>query len=254
MQGEGEPLLLLHGFTGSVENWQPLIPHLIEQFKVITVDLPGHGKTDAPANHPRYGMAFVADDLVQLMASLGHETFHLLGYSMGGRLALYLTLHYSNVVDKLILESASPGLKTAVEREKRRAFDSQLANRIENDGIEKFVDFWESISLWESQKQLSEERKLTLHQIRLANNPAGLANSLRGMGTGQQPSLWPMLDRLNLPTLLITGELDHKFCSIAADMLPLIPNPQHKIILDAGHTIHHEQPLRWLHAIHNFLS
>lgn len=252
-QGDQPSLLLLHGFTGSTENWKPLIPHLTQAFKVVTVDLPGHGQTDAPADYVRYGMPTVAKDLVQLMADLGNDRFHLLGYSMGGRLALYLALHYPQQVSRLILESASPGLKTAAEQQQRRAFDTQLAQRIEQEGIEKFVDFWENISLWESQKQLTADQKSRLRQIRLRNNPAGLANSLRGMGTGQQPSLWGKLTSLHTPTLLITGEHDHKFCNIAADMQPHIPTCTHTTIPHAGHTVHLEQPADWLDTVQNFL-
>ena len=244
---------MLHGFTGSIENWRPLVPHLADQFTVISADLPGHGKTAAPVDFLRYGIECVASDLVELMDSLGHKQFHLLGYSMGGRLALFLAINHVSVIKKLILESASPGLKTESERKNRLALDNRLADRIEQDGIEDFVGFWESISLWESQKHLSEDRKQSLRQIRLANNPAGLANSLRGMGTGQQPSQWSQLSDLDAQTLLITGALDQKFCGIAADMKPLIPNCQHQTILNAGHTIHLEKPAEWLHAIQDFL-
>jgi 2-succinyl-6-hydroxy-2,4-cyclohexadiene-1-carboxylate synthase len=253
IHGDGEPLLLLHGFTGSIENWRPLVPHLAKKFSVITVDLPGHGKTDSPTDFFRYDMSFVAADLVQLMHSLGHAYFHLVGYSMGGRLALYLTIHYPSLVNKLVLESASPGLKNLAEQEARRTFDNQLADRIEQDGIKKFVDFWESISLWESQKQLSPPLKLALRQIRLNNNPAGLANSLRGMGTGQQPSLWSKLKQIESATLLITGQLDHKFCGIAAEMLPTLPNSQHDTVQQAGHTVQLEQPVIWLQLTSDFL-
>lgn len=254
VQGGGEPLLLLHGFTGSCENWRPLIPQLAKQFQTITVDLPGHGKTASPIRKQRYSMGPVANDLVSLMQSLGHEQFHLLGYSMGGRTALFLTVHHPNHVKSLVLESASPGLETEAERKARRQFDNHLADRIENESIEQFVDFWESISLWESQGLLPESTKQALRAIRLANRPSGLANSLRGAGTGQQPSLWPALSNLDSPVLLISGELDIKFCKIAAEMATHFKKSFHQTVPQAGHTIHLEKPSVWLDAIQNFLS
>lgn len=245
--------MLLHGFTGSAENWRPLVSHLARNFKVITVDLPGHGHTDSPADPMRYEMALVAADLIELTGSLGHDGFNLLGYSMGGRLSLYLAIHYPKHVDKLILESASPGLKSAAEQEARRVFDNNLAQRIEQDGIESFVDFWESIALWESQRKLSVGQAAILRQIRLGNNPVGLANSLRGMGTGQQPSLWGNLNQIVNPTLLLTGQLDLKFCAIAAEILPQLRQGQLHSVPQAGHTVHLEQPSRWLELVQSFL-
>ncbi|MCZ7671308.1 MAG: hypothetical protein M5U34_31335 [Chloroflexi bacterium] len=122
-----------------------------------------------------------------------------------------------------------PGLKTEAERAERRHRDNALAGRIERDGIEAFVDFWESLPLWDSQKQLSAETRARLRQQRLQNNPLGLANSLRGMGTGMQPSLWHKLSEITMPALLLTGELDHKFCTIGEEMAQLIPasHPSH---------------------------
>lgn len=252
--GSGPPLLLLHGFTGCTRNWEPLVPHLAQSHTVIIVDLPGHGQTGPLSDIQSYRMETIAAELVQLMDGLGHAQFDLLGYSMGGRLALYMAVHYPEKINKLVLESASPGLKTAEEREARSAADDTLAERIEREGIESFVNFWESISLWESQKSLSDASKDNLRQIRLSNNPAGLANSLRGMGTGQQPSLWPQLKSMQIPTLLITGEHDSKFCAIAAQMGQLIPNSQHQTIPQAGHTVHLEKPADWGQAVQNFLA
>ena len=251
--GSGPPLLLLHGFTGSTRNWEPVIPLLAKSHTVIAVDLPGHGNTQAPADIGYYQMQSVAPKLVDLMAQQGHDQFDLLGYSMGGRLALYLAVYFPKHVSNLILESASPGLKTEQEREARRQSDHALAHRIEKGGIEPFVDFWESISLWESQKKLPAQAKAVLRQIRLDNHPTGLANSLRGMGTGAQPSLWPFLTEMKRPTLLLTGKLDGKFCSIATEMVQLIPSATHTIIDDAGHTIHLEQRRAWLKAVTSFL-
>lgn len=251
--GSGPPLLLLHGFTGCVRNWSPLMPDLAKNHTVVAVDLPGHGQTDSPTDLGFYRIGPVAAELVQIMDNLGHDRFNLLGYSMGGRLALYMAARHPEKVDKLILESASPGLKTSDERNARRTSDYALVNRIHQDGIEMFVDFWESISLWESQKQLSADVRQTLRQIRLANNPLGLANSLRGMGTGQQPSLWAGLSQLTMPTLLITGEHDLKFCAIAADMQSQIPQVTHHTVNHAGHTVHLEQPSSWLTLVNSFL-
>ncbi len=254
VSGVGETLILLHGFTGSRENWQPFIDTLAEQYQVVTVDLPGHGETDGPNDPARYAMEPVAADIVALIERVSDEPAHLLGYSMGGRLALYVAVHHSQHLRSLTLESASPGLATATEQAERRDRDNALANRIEREGIVAFVDFWEQLSLWDSQQQLSADVRGRLREQRLRNNPVGLANSLRGMGTGVQPSLWGALEQMTLPTLLITGQHDAKFQRIKDEMAERLPNVERVVIPGAGHTTHLERPSAFLTAVREHLA
>ena len=243
--GSGLPVVLLHGFTGRGRNWLPLLHHspfTIHHSPFIMVDLLGHGKTDAPADPTRYKMEFAAADLATLILDLTTPPVHLVGYSMGARLALYLAGHYPHLFRSLVLESGSPGLATETERQTRRVSDEQLAWRLEQTGIEAFVDYWENIPLFASQKRLPEEVRQTVRQQRLQNTPIGLAHSLRGMGTGGQPSLWPQLSHLQLPILLVAGELDSKFVAIARQMAGQLPQAHLCLIPSAGHTIHLEQP------------
>ena len=256
--GQKRPLLiLLHGFTGSSQNWNPILPSLTPHFQILALDILGHGRSASPSDLPRYQMANIAADIVALLNLLDQQTdqpAHLLGYSMGGRLAIYLAVHYPKRFSSLILESASPGLKTEAEREERRQQDNALADRIEREGIEAFVDFWESLALWDSQKQLSPEIRANLRQQRLQNNPLGLANSLRGMGTGVQPSLWHKLPEITIPVLLLTGELDRKFCAIGEEMATLLPQAKHITISGSGHTIHLEKPTQYSQTVASFLE
>jgi len=248
-QGNGRTLLLLHGFTGSSQNWQEITPTLSSRYRVIAIDLLGHGRTSSPLDPARYQMAEAAADLMAILDELGVTQVELLGYSMGGRLALYTASHYPHRIRRLILESASPGLKTARERRKRRQQDEALADRIERDGIEPFVNFWEKLPLWDSQKRLAAAARQKLRQQRLQNNPAGLARSLRGMGSGVQPSLWGKLGRLPMPVLLLAGALDSKFSSLNRQMAAQIPAARLEIVSGAGHTIHLERPSRFSRLI-----
>ncbi len=252
--GNGRPLILLHGFTGSSVNWRRVTAVLSNHFRLITIDLLGHGRTDSPNNPARYRMEQASADLIALLDNLGVAQTALLGYSMGGRLALYTAVHHPHRISRLILESASPGLQTAVERSERRQRDEALAGQIERDGIPTFVDFWESLSLWESQKRLPEGIRLTLRRQRLQNNSKGLANTLRGMGTGVQPSLWPRLADLHMPVLLLAGALDEKFVGINRQMAAQLPSARLQIVADAGHTIHLERPSIFNHLLLQFLN
>lgn len=247
--GTGRPLLLLHGFTGSSQNWQPLLPQLTSAFQVIMVDIVGHGRTDSPTEESRYHMASAAADLIAILDELEVNQTSLFGYSMGGRLALFTAVAYPERITRLILESASPGLRTDTERQARIKQDCELADWIEAEGIEAFVNRWEALPLWESQKSLSQEARHKLRQQRLQNNTLGLANSLRGMGTGRQPAHWEKLRGLHTPTLLIAGALDQKFVNINREMADLLPNASLEIVPEAGHTVHLERPLRFVELL-----
>jgi len=247
-------LILLHGFTGSSQNWQPLLPALTPHFQVLIPDILGHGRSASPEDPTRYQIAQVAADILTLLDLHTGQPAHLLGYSMGGRLALYLAVHYPERFASLVLESASPGLKSEAERAARRQSDNALADRIEREGIEAFVDDWESLPLWSSQQHLSLETRAALRQQRLQNNPTGLANSLRGMGAGAQPSLWQNLQDVGLLVLLLTGESDQKFGGIGKEMAPLLPQASHVTMPDAGHTIHLEKPTPYSQTVVSFLK
>ncbi|THE14856.1 2-succinyl-6-hydroxy-2,4-cyclohexadiene-1-carboxylate synthase [Bacillus timonensis] len=252
--GEGVPIVLLHGFTGSMTTWNQTVDILKQQFQCVLIDIMGHGKTDSPDDFTRYQIEKVARDIIHILDILEIPSAHIVGYSMGGRLALATAIIYPTRVASLILESSSPGLKTNEERAARRKSDEQLATRIEQEGMVDFVDYWENISLFSTQKALSKDKQLEIRHQRLENNPVGLANSLRGMGTGAQPSYWDRLTKVKCPTLLLCGELDQKFCTIAEEMGLSMQNARVEKIVEAGHAIHVEQPYFFGKIIIEFVS
>ncbi len=240
--GHGPPLLLLHGFTGSAEEWAGLIPALAPLRQVIAVDLPGHGRAPAPADPACYTMERTVADLLALLDHLGHAACEVLGYSMGGRVALHLAAAAPGRVRALILESASPGIEDPAERAARAAADAALAARIEGEGLEWFVDHWASLPLFASQARLPEAARAALRARRLRGSATGYANSLRGMGAGRQRSLWADLPALAMPALIISGELDATYVAIGARMAAAMPLARQAIVPGAGHTVHLERP------------
>ncbi|MCY4147338.1 MAG: 2-succinyl-6-hydroxy-2,4-cyclohexadiene-1-carboxylate synthase [Chloroflexi bacterium] len=253
-QGRGQPLLLLHGFTGDHSVWQGIAPALGASHQLIMPDLPGHGRSDSPASAEAWRMFSVAADLISLLDALEIPQSHLLGYSMGGRLALYLALRYPRRCISLTLESAAPGIADDKARMARQQSDNQLADQIEARGIAWFVDYWQALPMWESQTQLTPRARLAQQKQRLRCHPAGLAGSLRGMGTGAQPSLWEALPDLQLPTLLAVGALDSKFRRINATMAQAIPGARLEIIRGAGHNMHLEKPRQFAGLLAAHLS
>jgi 2-succinyl-6-hydroxy-2,4-cyclohexadiene-1-carboxylate synthase len=239
--GAGPALLLLHGFTGSVRSWDRFVPGWAERCRVVAVDLIGHGETEAPDDPERYTMAHTVQDLAAILDALDIERAAVLGYSMGGRTALSLAATHPERVRALLLESASPGLATAEERAARIRQDEALADRIERDGIARFVEEWENLPLFASLKAQPPETQRRIRAQRLNNRPRGLANSLRGMGTGRQPSWWEALPALAMPVLLIAGEWDAKFTAIARRMAEALPHSTFAPVPNAGHLVHVEQ-------------
>lgn len=252
--GSGPPLVLLHGFTGSATSWGPLAEMLAARNTVIAVDIVGHGASGKPDDLAPYAIDRAARDAVAGMLAFGFRRSSWLGYSMGGRLALYVAATIPKAVDRLVLVGASPGLADPEEREARRAADEALADRIESEGVPAFVDYWESLPLFETQARLPAGMKLAIRRGRLANDAGGLANSLRGMGTGAQPSLHDRLGDIEAPSLLLAGARDAKFAAIAREMAAAMPGARAHLVPDAGHAAHIEKPAYCARTITAFLE
>lgn len=252
--GEGTPLLLLHGFTGSAASWHGVLPALARRRRVIAVDLVGHGASAKPAEVERYRMPAVAADLAALLDALALPTVDLLGYSMGGRTALHFALAYPRRVTALVLEGSSPGIPDAEERAARERADEALAARIEREGIAAFVREWEALPLFASQRRLPAATLAAQRAQRLANDPLGLANSLRGMGAGAQEPLWERLPALRAPTLLLAGAEDGKYRALAQAMADRMPAARAVEVPEAGHAAHLEQPAAFVAAVLAFLE
>jgi 2-succinyl-6-hydroxy-2,4-cyclohexadiene-1-carboxylate synthase len=252
-RNSAQTLVLLHGFTGSAAAWGHQLDTLADYgLRIIALDLLGHGQSDAPDDPQRYTIQRCQQDILAALQELGVSKGQaiLLGYSMGGRIALYTA--YSGYFRALILESASPGLEDPAEREQRRLRDEALAASIEGEGVPAFIERWENLPLFASQRTLPFECREALHRQRLQNSATGLAQSLRGIGTGVQPSLHARLPTLHIPVLLITGALDTKFTAIAQRMAQALPQSQLRIVPAAGHTVHLEQPQLFASLVGDF--
>jgi 2-succinyl-6-hydroxy-2,4-cyclohexadiene-1-carboxylate synthase len=248
------PLLLLHGFTGSRLNWAQCMTDLQDDADLVAVDLPGHGDTEPRDELERHRMPKAAADMASLIAHMFARPAHVLGYSMGARLALHIGDAHPDWVRSLVLESGSPGIADPAERAMRVASDEALAARIERDGVAAFVDTWEALPMWASQEHLPVEERRRLRALRLRNSPTGLANSLRGMGTGAQESLWHRLDKLTMPVCCIHGVHDGKFLAIAQAMCAANPAFQTLPVTGAGHAVHLEAPDSYATILREWLT
>lgn len=240
--GSGPPLVLLHGFTGSAASWAEHAQVFGTSFTTYAIDLIGHGRMASQAAPERYRMERCVQDLVALLDRLEVASTSLLGYSMGGRVALHLAVAAPERIEALVLESASPGIADPAERAARVRADEALADSIERDGLGAFVDRWERLPLFASQERLPEEVRRRHRAQRLSHDPRGLANSLRGMGAGAMEPAWERLSTLVMPVLLLAGELDEKYVALAREMERRIPHASSLIVPNAGHAVHLEAP------------
>ena len=251
--GAGPALVLLHGFTRDHREWEPLLP-CFDHYRTIRVDLIGHGKSDSPDAATRYSMSHAVDDLMALLHHLEIERTALLGYSLGGRVALHLAVEAPELLWALVIESSSPGIEDPGERAARATSDEKLALSIERDGVEAFVERWQSQPLFASQSRLPAAVLESQKRQRLANSAGGLANSLRGMGAGAQQFLLPQMAAIDVPALFIAGELDERYAALAHRMASEVPGAASQIIEGAGHTTHLEQLETFAEAAGRFLA
>lgn len=252
--GTGPPVVLLHGFTGSAGTWETLSGQLAWSHEVIALDMPGHGRSSAPADPARYSLDRFPADLAVVLDALSLRKVVLLGYSMGGRAAMQFAISRGDRLAALILESTSPGVSDPTERVGRVAADSELASMIERDGVSAFVERWEKLPLWESQQALPDSIREMLRLERLANRPAGLANSLRGAGAGATMPVTGRMASISVPALVVAGALDEKHAGLARLLATSLPHATLRIIPDAGHAVHLEKPDALERHVREFLQ
>lgn len=238
LRGSGRPIwVALHGFLGSAADFA----EITFPGTVIIPNLLGFAQTDQLVAAKRFTAEQQVADLHTLIHAITDEPVRLLGYSMGGRLALQYALTYPTDLTSLWLESSTAGVSDTAARLARQQSDHEKALRVEQQGMTKFIAAWEAMPLFASQTEVSTAQQAFMHAQRLHHLAANVANSLRYFGTGYQPNNWLRLNELTMPVHLITGERDVKFKAIADQMRPLIKMVNHVQVEGAGHNVHFER-------------
>lgn len=235
------PLVFLHGFMGAGVDWLQVAQLLADRFFCIMPDLPGHGQNiSLPVSAP-LNFDTVVTGFNQFLEQLELDRISLVGYSMGGRLALYTALTFPQKITALVLEGASPGIAAEQARRERADLDDKRAETLLAEGLDAFVERWYELGLFRTLKnhplllaKTKEERK--------QNDPRWTAKIISDLSPGRQPPLWDRLDTLPMPVLLLAGALDPKYATLVTTMAEKIPDATTKIIPDAGHNTHLEHP------------
>ncbi len=244
-------VLFLHGFMGKGRDWTTHCERLADTHFCITVDLPGHGRS-VKFSHKAYSMAGATAAVLHVLDDLTVSPSAWVGYSMGGRLALYMALHYPSRCQQLLLESASAGLPMAAERSLRCQHDEERARALEQGDFSVFLEAWYQQPLFTSLDRIPDLRGQMI-AARLQNRPAELARSLREMGTGKQPSLWERLGGLRVSTCAVAGALDQKYVDLAQRMEAASPLLHAVVVPEAGHNVHAERPDAFFSILTNWL-
>jgi 2-succinyl-6-hydroxy-2,4-cyclohexadiene-1-carboxylate synthase len=238
-------LLLIHGFMGSSKDFCLAVSTLTKYFHCICIDLPGHGETPITDDH------FVS--IAEQILEIAPDNCYLFGYSLGGRLALYLALHYPDRWHKVILESASFGLSTTQTRKQRQQQDAAIARKLQQPDLDftAFVQNWYQQSVFNGINKHPNFPELIAS--RSNNNPLALARSLETMGLGQQPYLGELLPTNKVPLLLLVGEQDPKFVEIGHQLTQNCPQFEIIVVPNCSHNVHFQQLDLWLKAVLEFL-
>lgn len=241
LPGEGNLIVALHGFTGNGSTLTPLLERVRDGRPALLIDIVGHGQSDSPEHVEPYTMSSVVDQVLSIIGEHQPGTVHLLGYSMGGRITFSMAARAPWYFASLTTLSSTPGIEDPVARAERHDADQALADRIEQEGLERFCDWWLGLPLFAPMLgSMSEAQRAATRAQRLSSEPVGLANSLRGTGAGAMPPVWHALSSLRCPVLAVAGEHDQKYVSIAHEVERRAAFGASAVIAGAGHGLHVE--------------
>lgn len=263
---EDIPLLALHGFMQTGAAWERVAPRLCRGRCVYAVDLVGHGASNKPQDAAAYTIPAMVDALAafiqevmlpqnaQAVGEDGRQQthVHVLGYSMGGRVALELTLRHPELVYTLVLESAGLGPRSEEDRAAYAQRAAEWAQLLRTEGVPAFVDYWEQLPLFASQKRLAPQVREAVREERLANDAEALALTVENSGQHTMPTERENRERLSYcwtPVLYVCGSQDDKYLAHAEDLQRMGLDTK---ALMGGHNLHLEQPEGFMDALEAF--
>lgn len=234
VQQTGEPgypwLVFLHGFSGDCREWQ-VVGETLSEYPRLYLDLPGHGES---RNITVTGFEEMSDLLTRTLLSYNILNFWLVGYSLGGRIAMFHACQQPKGLLGVMVEGGHPGLQNADDRHARRVSDHRWATRFRTEPLDKVFADWYQQPVFAS---LPDAERKALITLRSQNNGITLAKMLEATSLAGQPDLRPALSPRHFSFDYLYGERDKKFAALAAELHAVrheIPN--------AGHNAHRENP------------
>ncbi len=244
-------VIFIHGFMGSHCDWEFFIPKIEKKYHCISLDLPGHG--ESPLSLKSFEeLSFTIKELIQI-ASKGE--CYLIGYSLGGRVALDLFNRYPDLISGVILESCHPGLQNKEEKLKRLNFDKNLFSNVSKNKKEDFLYFlinWYQLPLFGNMSRNKNFQDLL--KKRMKNDPEKMKSMATFFSLGNQDNFFPSLSKNETPILYITGNGDKKYTDLGKELSKKSQPLNHIIIEGASHNTHFDKPLEFERLIHRFLE
>lgn len=232
---EAPTVTFVPGFMQRGEAWEPVAGRLAPRYRSVCVDFD----------------TWTFEERIAELLEATPPGSALVGYSMGGRLALHAALREPNRIAGLVLIGVTAGIDDPVEREERRRSDESLAEWMERGSIEQVVEHWERQPVFATQ---SSEVRAAQRPGRLSHEPDKLAQLLRSAGQGTSPPVWERLRTLRCPVLLTAGEHDRRYATAAQRMADFIPDARVKLVSNAGHAPQLEVPDEFAALLREFLD
>lgn len=253
----GVPVVFLHGFSQSTRTWRPVVERMLRDprasgLRFLLLDLVGHGASDRPERPEAYTLPHIVEALERFRSGLGLGRMHLVGYSMGGRIALLYALRHPDALRSLVVESASFGPRSRDEAQAMRERDAALAERLARSTPEEFADWWAAMPLFATQSGLPEAVQEAERAMRVANDTKALARVVTGCGQGAMPSLWEDVAVLPVPVHYLVGERDERYMAIASEAAVRWGLDVRRF--PTGHNVHVESPERYARALLDIVS
>ena len=244
-------IVFLHGFLGAGSDWGEIAAPLAEDYFCVCPDLPGHGANITRDFDAQLSVPQLALELRALCAALSLSAPIVVGYSLGGRVALAAAVQHPEIMQALMLESTSAGLDTEAERQARAATDDARAAVLLADGIAAFMRTWYAAPLFES-LQMRPQLLAKLQAARMCNDARWMSKVVSELSPGRAASVWAELPSVRLRTLLLAGALDVRYTESAQRMAAAMPNAICTVVADAGHNVHLEQPTAYIQALRDY--
>jgi pimeloyl-ACP methyl ester carboxylesterase len=251
--GDGRPFVLVHGFTGSRDDWREVLPRLAARGRTVAPDLRGHGGSTNPGESAAYSLDHLVGDVAGFLDALGIPRIDLLGHSMGGMVALRLALDQPERVASLVLMDTAA---EAISRDARRFFEVS-AKIAREQGMEALHQMARSAAERDPNRPASVRRYVErtgadrfwarIRAKQLSMDPEAFA-TLGPMLTDHQ-GVVDRLGEIRCPTTVLVGEDDRAFLKPAEVLARGIPGARHVVIEGAAHSPQLENQEAWLAAV-----
>jgi 2-succinyl-6-hydroxy-2,4-cyclohexadiene-1-carboxylate synthase len=247
------PVVFLHGFMGAPSDWLPVIKVLSQRYYCICPELPGHGMPiNTTAGFPS---ARLIEPLVECIAANVCSSFHLVGYSLGGRIAMMIADKWPSLLRSLTLESAHTGLQSEFAREQRKLADECWAREFNRVALPVVLEKWFTQTVYESlsgdaksgvikaiiERATEMDNRFSCHDSRLMFHRR-MADALIAFSLSKQRDFSARLMSSKIPVFYISGALDKKYCDLGSKLSKGSRSLQHHVFKQCGHNVHQQQP------------